>query len=65
VLHYLPTYAPETNPIERIWWCLHQQITRCHRCQTMEELLDLIFSWLQQRTRFTVEDAVYALPPAA
>jgi hypothetical protein len=31
----------------------------------MEQLLDLIFAWLQQRARFTVEDAVYALPPAA
>jgi putative transposase len=65
VLHYLPTYAPETNPIERVWWRLHEQITRCHRCQTMEQLLDLIFTWLQQRTRFMVEDGVYALPPAA
>jgi transposase len=65
MLHFLPTYAPETNPIERVWWRLHEQITRCHRCQTMEELLDLIFAWLQQRTRFPVEDAVYALPPAA
>jgi putative transposase len=65
VLHYLPTYAPETNPIERVWWHLHEEITRCHRCQTMEQLLDLTFTWLQQRTRFTVEDAVYALPPTA
>ena len=65
VLHFLPTYAPDTNPIERIWWHLHEEITRCHRCHTMEELLDLVFAWLQKRARFTVEDAVYALPQAA
>ena len=65
VLHYLPTYAPETNPIERVWWPLHEELTRGHRCQTMEQLLDLIFTWLQQHTRFMVEDGVYALPPAA
>jgi putative transposase len=65
VLHYLPTYAPEANPIERIWWHLHEEITRCHRCQSMEELLDLVFAWLQKRARFTVEDSVYSLPPAA
>jgi len=65
VLHFLLTYAPDTNPIERIWWHLHEEITRCHRCQTMEELLDLVFAWLQKRTRFTVEDVVYALPQAA
>lgn len=65
VLHYLPTYAPDANPIERIWWHLHEEITRCHRCQGMEELLDLVFAWLQQRTRFTVEDSVYSFPQAA
>jgi transposase len=65
VLHYLPTAAPETNPIERIWWHLHEEITRCHRCQSMEELLNLVLAWLQKRTPFVVEDKVYALPQAA
>lgn len=65
VLHYLPTYAPDTNPIERIWWHLHEEITRCHRCQGMEELLDLVFAWLQKRTPFAVEGSVYPLPQAA
>jgi transposase len=65
VLHYLPTHAPDANPIERVWWHLHEEITRCHRCQTLEELLDLVFVWLQNRARFTVEDGVYSLPQAA
>jgi transposase len=65
VLHYLPTHAPDANPIERVWWHLHEEITRCHRCQTIEELLDLVFAWLQNRARFTVEDEVYSLPQAA
>jgi len=65
VMHFLPTYAPDTNPIERIWWHLHEEITRCHRCQTMEELLDLVFTWLQQRAPFAVEGSVYPLPQAA
>src|SRR5213592_1594342 len=65
VLHYLPTHAPDTNPIERIWWHLHEAITRCHRCQSMEELLDLVFAWLQKRPPFPVEDSVYSLPQAA
>ncbi|QGJ68792.1 DDE endonuclease [Planctomycetales bacterium 10988] len=38
-LHFLPKYAPETNPIERVWWHLHETITRNHRCETLEELL--------------------------
>jgi putative transposase len=65
VLHYLPTHAPDANPIERVWWHLHEEITRCHRCQTLEELLDLVFAWLQKRARFPVEDEVYSLPQAA
>jgi transposase len=65
VLHYLPTHAPDANPIERVWWHLHEEITRCHRCQSMEELLDLVFAWLQNHARFTVEDEVYLLPQAA
>ncbi len=35
VLHHLPLYAPETNPVERVWWHLHDEITRNHRCQTI------------------------------
>jgi putative transposase len=45
VLHFLPTYAPETNPIERVWWHLHETITRNHRCRSIEELLDLAYDW--------------------
>ncbi len=44
-LHFLPKYAPETNPIERVWWHLHETITRNHRCQTLQELLDLAYEW--------------------
>jgi putative transposase len=46
-LHFLPKYAPQTNPIERVWWHLHETITRNHRCRTLEELLDLAYDWFQ------------------
>ncbi len=58
-LHFLPKYSPDCNPIERVWWNLHDQITRNHKCQTMEELLDLTFAWLSNRNPFKVEDKVY------
>jgi transposase len=54
-LHFLPAYSPECNPVERVWWNLHDQITRNHRCQSMEELLDLIFTWFKRRSPFKVE----------
>ena len=59
VLHYLPAYAPECNPIERVWWRLHEAVTRNHRCGSMEELLELTFEWLQGRRYFRVQCSVY------
>jgi len=58
-LHFLPSYSPDCNPIERVWWNLHERITRNHRCETMQELLDLTFAWLGRRNPFKVEDKVY------
>jgi transposase len=59
VFHFLPKYAPELNAIERIWWVLHEQITRNHQCRSLEELVDLVFAWLADRKRFKVEDGEY------
>ena len=55
-LHLLPKYSPDCNPIERVWWNLHDRITRNHQCQSMQELLDLTFAWLGSRNPFKVED---------
>jgi transposase len=62
VLHYLPTYAPECNPIERVWWRLHDQVTRNHRCHTMEELLDRAFQWFGDKPTFAMDRRVYQQP---
>lgn len=62
VLHLLPTRAPETNPIERVWWKLHEAITRNHCCKSMNELLDLVFQWLDERCPVAIEDQIYSEP---
>jgi putative transposase len=59
VLHYLPAYSPQDNPIERVWWHLHEQITRNHRCQSIEELVKLTMAWLDERGAFKIEGAMY------
>ena len=64
-MHYLPKYAPEANPIERLWWHLHDEITRNHRCRSLEELLHLVFEWLENGTPFNIEGSVYPKAPAA
>jgi putative transposase len=46
-IHFLPKYAPDTNPIERVWWHLHETITRNHRCRTLEELVSQAYDWFE------------------
>jgi transposase len=62
-LHYLPKYAPDTNPIERVWWRLHEAVTRNHRCGTMAELRDRTFEWFDTRTHVRVRSKVYEPAP--
>jgi len=46
VLHFLPPYCPDHNRIERLWQDMHANVTRNHRCKTMLELLQRVFSFL-------------------
>lgn len=46
-LHFLPKYAPETNPIERVWWHLHETVTRNHRCTDLPQLLSEVYAYLE------------------
>jgi transposase len=62
-VHYLPKDSPDTNPIERVWWHLHEAVTRNHRCHTMQELLDLTFDWFEARTHFRVQSSVSVETP--
>ena len=58
-LHYLPAYSPQDNPIERVWWHLHEEITRNHRCADIEELVSLTLDWLDERGAFKIEGRMY------
>jgi putative transposase len=59
VLHFLPKYAPETNPIERVWWHLHETITRNHRCQSIDELLGEVTDWAEAQKTFFLQTASF------
>lgn len=50
-LHFLPPYCPDHNRIERLWRDLHDNVTRNHRCRTMEELLSKVRNYLDHRQR--------------
>jgi putative transposase len=64
-LHLLPSYSPDTNPVERVWWLLREHITRNHRCRNQEELLEMTFAYLESESPFRLKDAEYEIPRAA
>jgi transposase len=47
VLHFLPPYSPKHNPIERLWGELHANVTRNHRCKTIDGLLAHVERFLE------------------
>jgi len=51
VLHFLPPYCPDDNKIERPWKDLHDNVTRNHRCTTMEQLMREVVDYLRRRNR--------------
>jgi len=51
VLHFLPPYCPDANRIERTWRDLHADVTRNHRCGTMEALMTRVRRHLRRRQR--------------
>jgi hypothetical protein len=40
-------------------WHLHEGITRNHRCQTIDELVELAFDWFGYKQRFDIETSIY------
>lgn len=45
-LHFLPPYCPDSNRIERLWRELHGNVTRNHKCRTMDELMRRVHAFL-------------------
>lgn len=64
-LVFLPKYAPQANPIERVWWHLHEEITRNHRCRSIDELVALTFDWFGYKEKFAIETSIYPQALAA
>ncbi len=47
----LPPYCPDHNRIEREWQELHANVTRNHKCRTMDELMKKVRSYLAKRNK--------------
>lgn len=52
VLHFLPPYSPDDNPIERLWKQMHDHVTRNHRHATMEPLVEAVRRFLDAAQPF-------------
>jgi transposase len=59
-LHFLPPYCPDDNLLERAWVDLHANVTRNHRCATIEQLMENIRKYLIQRNRVALHPTVAA-----
>jgi transposase len=51
VLHFLPPYCPDHNRIERTWRDLHDNVTRNHKCRSMEELMREVVDYIRRRNK--------------
>jgi transposase len=51
VLHFLPPYCPDDNRIERVWLDVHANVTRNHRCKSIEELMSCVAQYMRNRNR--------------
>jgi transposase len=65
VLHFLPPYCPDSNRIERVWQDLHANVTRNHRCKTMNRLLENARRYLNAYRWRRATGTRAALRPAA
>lgn len=55
-LHFLPPYCPEGNKIERLWLDVHANVTRNHRCKTIDELVANLITYLNHRRAKTAPE---------
>jgi putative transposase len=51
-LHPLPAWSPESNPVELVWWSLHEAVSRNHQCKELSELVGFAEDYLEERQPF-------------
>lgn len=62
-IHPLPSWSPESNPVELVWWSLHEAVSRNHECAGLDDLVELAGDYLDERQPFEPRlGEVYDLP---
>jgi transposase len=49
VLHFVPSYCPHLNPIERLWALMHAHLTHNKTYPTLRDFADAIFDFLRDQ----------------
>jgi transposase len=67
-LHPLPSWSPESNPVELVWWSLHEAVSRNHECEGLDDLVEFAEGYLRERQPFVlklgeVHDRLERSPP--
>ena len=47
-LHFLPSYAPHLNPIERLWGVMHKWVTHNHHYPTFDQFTEAILGFFRK-----------------
>ena len=66
-LHPLPSWSPESNPVELVWWSLHEAVSRNHECAGLDDLVEFAEAYFEERQpfRFKLGEGLRAVGKAA
>jgi putative transposase len=51
-LYPLPAWSPQSNPVELIWWGLHEAVSRNHNCKELGDLVEFAEGYLEEKQPF-------------
>src|SRR5215203_1038754 len=54
-LHPLPSWSPESNLVELVWWSVHEAVSRNHKCGGLDDLVEFAEGYLKERQPFRLK----------
>jgi transposase len=51
----LPSWSPESNPVELVWCSLHEAVSRNHQCAGLDDLMEFAEGYLKERQPFMLK----------
>jgi len=54
-LHPLPSWSPESNPVELVWCSLHEAVSRNQECSGLDDLVGFAEGYIEERQPFRLK----------